>query len=153
MGHLISGSLVALMVTSSKKAYATHCVIQVSWSQSPCPHGRPLLTCASTGDTQTLKRRSGSISVGVSESWWNQDFVWALQASLAGVRFDYKHDFSSPTILLGCLLCPWTSNIFFGGIQHSPVNDCSAVSWNFGVLSGENEHISFYSAILLTFRL
>ena len=31
--------------------------------QSPCPCGRPLLTCTSTGDTQTLKGRSGSVSV------------------------------------------------------------------------------------------
>ena len=31
--------------------------------QSPCPCGRPLLTCTSTGNTQTLKGRSGSVSV------------------------------------------------------------------------------------------
>ena len=37
---------------------------------------------------------------------------------------------------------------FFGGIQHSPVNGCSAASCNFGVLTGENEHTSFYSTIL-----
>ena len=36
---------------------------------------------------------------------------------------------------------------FFGEIQHSPVNDCSAVSCNFGVLTGEDECTSFYSAI------
>ena len=36
---------------------------------------------------------------------------------------------------------------FFGGIQHSPVNGCSIPSCNFGVLTGENEHTSFYSAI------
>ena len=29
--------------------------------------------------------------------------------------------------------------LFFGGIQHSPLNDCSAVSCNFGVLTGEDE--------------
>ena len=37
---------------------------------------------------------------------------------------------------------------FFGGIQHSPIDDCSAVSCNFGVLSEEDECISFYSIIL-----
>ena len=31
---------------------------------------------------------------------------------------------------------------FFGGIQHSPVDDGSAVSFNFGVLLGEDEHTS-----------
>ena len=35
----------------------------------------------------------------------------------------------------------------FGGIQHSPVNDCLAASCNFGVLTGEDEHTSFYSVI------
>ena len=37
---------------------------------------------------------------------------------------------------------------FFGGLQHSPVNGCSASSCNFGVLAGEDECTSFYSAIL-----
>ena len=30
---------------------------------------------------------------------------------------------------------------FFGGIQHSPVDGCSAASCNFGILAGEDEHI------------
>ena len=33
----------------------------------------------------------------------------------------------------------------FGGIQHSSVNGCSAVSCNFGVLTGEDKCTSFYS--------
>ena len=37
---------------------------------------------------------------------------------------------------------------FFGGLQHSLVNGCSASSCNFGVLAGEDECTSFYSAIL-----
>ena len=37
---------------------------------------------------------------------------------------------------------------FSGGIQHSPVSGCSAVSCSFGVLAGEDEHTSFYPAIL-----
>ena len=36
---------------------------------------------------------------------------------------------------------------FFGGIQYSPVDGCSAASCNFGVLVGEDEQMSFYSAI------
>ena len=38
---------------------------------------------------------------------------------------------------------------FFGGIQHSPVNDCSAASCSFGVLAGEDERMSFYPTIKL----
>ena len=29
--------------------------------------------------------------------------------------------------------------LFFGGIQHSPIDGCSAESFNFGVLTGEDE--------------
>ena len=43
--------------------------------------------------------------------------------------------------VLGCELS------FFSGIQLSLINGCSAVSCNFGVLTGEDEHTSFYSAI------
>ena len=64
--------------SSSKSAYATCCTSQVCSSQSPCPCGRPLLTCAATGDTQILKGRSGSVSCGVSGPWYSQGFVCAL---------------------------------------------------------------------------
>ena len=52
---------------------------------------------------------------GVSGSWCAEGFVWALQASLAGMGFDSRQDFAPPTILLGLLLCPWMWGIFFGG--------------------------------------
>ena len=39
------------------------CDTQVCCTQSPCPCGRPLLTCTSTGDAQTLEGRSGLVSV------------------------------------------------------------------------------------------
>ena len=64
VGHLFCGSMVGLMTTSSKKTYATRHASQVCCSQSYCPHSRPLLTHASAGDTQSLKGRSGSVSVG-----------------------------------------------------------------------------------------
>ena len=37
---------------------------------------------------------------------------------------------------------------FFGEIQHFPISGCSAASCNFGILAGEDECRSFYSAIL-----
>ena len=37
---------------------------------------------------------------------------------------------------------------FFDGIQHSPVDGCSAVSCNFGVLTGEDEHM-YENALLV----
>ena len=65
-----------------------------------------------------------------------------------GMGFDSKLNFAPPTTLLGRLLCPWMWGIFSGGIQHSPVLGCSAPSCYFGLLPGENEGTSFYSAIL-----
>ena len=56
--------MVGLKATSSKTAYATCWVTQVCCNQRPSPHGRLLLTRASPGDTQTLKGRSSSVSVG-----------------------------------------------------------------------------------------
>ena len=39
---------------------------------------------------------------------------------------------------------------FWGGFQHSPVDGCSAASGNFGVHTGEDEQMYFYSAILVS---
>ena len=149
MGCLLGGSIMGLMETSSNRAYATHCVPWVCCSQSPCPHSRPLLTHASTGDTQTPKGRSGSVSEGSlvlvhtsfhlspSEHLWR---VWGVILN------------EILPLLLSCwgfsfaLRCGMS---FFGGIQHSPVDGCSAATCNFGVLAREDECTSIYSAILL----
>ena len=141
--------MVGLMMTSSKRAYATHCMTEVCCSQSPCPQSRPLLTHASTGDTQTLKGRSGSVSVG------------SLVPGVHKVLFEpYEHPWGWGLILNAVwLLLPSCWGFFFalgsvvsflGGIQHSPVDGCSAVSCNFGVLAGEDECTSFYYAILVS---
>ena len=101
--------------------------------------------CSSTGDTQTLKGRSGSVSVGPLGPGSHK--VLFEPSSLASMGCDSKCDFAPPTVFLWLLLCPWTFGIFFGGLQHSPVDGCSSVSCDFGVLAGQDEHISFYSAI------
>ena len=120
--------------------------IQVCCTQSLCPCGRPLLTCTSAGDTQTLKGRSGLVSVGspgtqkiLSESSKHLWQVWGLILNAISCLLPSCWGFSSA-------LGPGVS--FNGGIQHSPVNDCSAAGCNFGVLAGEDEHRSFYSTIL-----
>ena len=121
------------------------CHTQVCCTQSPCPCSRG--RCWPAALQETLKHSS-------PQSLWDLwvlvhgTFAWALQVSLAGMGFDSKHDFAPPTIFLGLLLYPWTWCIFFGGIQHFPVNGCSAVSCNFGVLT-EDERMFFYSATLL----
>ena len=93
MSHLLSSSVVRLMATSSKRTSATCCMTQVCCSQSPCPCGRPLLTHASTGNTQTLKGRSGSVSVGSlllsPGSWCTQGFVCPVHESVSLVLWKF----------------------------------------------------------------
>ena len=68
--------------------------------------------------------------------WWVWglilDMIFPLLPSCWGFSFALGHGVS-----------------FFGGIQHSPVNGCSSARCNFEVLTGEDEHTSFYSTILL----
>ena len=77
--------------------------IQVYCTQSPCPWSSPLLTRTFSGDTQTQFCLSlcGGLWVLVCPR-----YVWALWASLSGMRFDSKCHFTPPTILLGLLICP-----------------------------------------------
>ena len=148
MGRLLDICMVGLMVTSYKSAYPTHCMTQTWCSQSPCPHSRSLLMHAFTGNTQTLKGRSGSLSVRSlgpaahkvlfepsEHLWW----VWGL---ILNVILPLLPSCWGLPFALGCRVP------FFGGIQCSSADGCSAVSCNFGVLS-EDKHTSFYSTILL----
>ena len=135
--------MVGLMVTSSKRAYGTPGLLLLE----PQPCGRPLLTHTSTGGTQTLKGRSDSVSVetpgahkvlfGSSKSLWQ---VWGLILNVILPLLPSCWGFS---FAFGCGVS------YFGGIQHSPFDACSAMGFNFGVLTGEDEHTtSFYSPIL-----
>ena len=126
----------------------TYHASQVCCSQSSYTRSSPQLTCASAGDTQTLKSRSGSFSWGSLDPGAHKDFfepcksLWqACDLILNTVCPSYCLFGASPLPLdMGYL--------FFGGIQHSPVNGCSASSGNFGVLTEEDELTSFYSAAL-----
>ena len=121
--------MVGLMATSSKRACA---IPRSAVPRAPAPCSRPLLTRTSVGDTQTLKGRSSSVSVGFpgahnvlfepSESLW---WVWGLILNAILPLLPSCWGFS---FALACGVS------FFGGIQHSPVDGCSAVSCNFGVL-------------------
>ena len=109
------------------------CHTQVCCTQSPCPCGKQLLTHISTGDTQTLKGRFGSVSVGPpgvhkvlfepSKCLWQ---VWGLILNAILPLLPSSCSFS---FVLGHEVS------FFGGIQDSPVDGCSAVSCNIGVSS------------------
>ena len=123
------------------------CHTQVSCTQSSCSCGSQLLTHNSTGDAQTQFCFS---LCGVPGSWHAQglfepsEHLWPVR----GLKF--LHTISPPYHLarvshfpldIAYLFCVW-------GIQHFQVNGCSAANCSFGVLAGEDERMSFYSAIL-----
>ena len=112
----------------------------------PLPLRRPPLTHTSAGNTQTLKGRSGSVSAGSpgahkvlfepsAHLWWVGSLILNMILPLLSSCWGLPST-------LGCGVSP------FGGIQHSPVDDCSTASCNPGVLTREDEHMSFYSTIL-----
>ena len=58
------------------------------------------------------------------------------------MEFDSKCNLVPPVVLMGLLLCPWTWGISFWWDPTFSINGCSEVSCNFGVSSGEDEHVS-----------
>ena len=88
---------------------------QVYWTQSSCHCSSQLLTCTSTGDTQTQFCLS---LCGVFRSWCIQGifepskhlcWVWGLILN---------EIFPLPNILLGLLLCPWMWGVSSKFVQH-----------------------------------
>ena len=97
--------------------------------------------------------RLGSLMCGSEPSLQLVDFcgVSCLQfvshpPSSYGIWF--YCDSTPPTVSLRLLLCLCMWGIFFGEFQCLPVDDCSAVSCDAGVLERGSESMSFYSAIL-----
>ena len=143
MGCLLGSSVVVLVVTSSRRAYATRCDPE----PLPLPQATAdLYLCRRHPNTQ---RQVWLSLCGVSGSWYTQRFVWALRASLAGIGLDSKHGFAPSPALLSCWGFSFVLGrgvFFFGGIQPSLADGGSAVSCNFGALT-EDECASFYYAI------
>ena len=104
-----------------------------------------------------------------SSHWWTPRWgglTWGSEPSLQWVDFCgisvlqfvshplssygiwFYCDCAASTISLWLLLCLWMWGIFFGEFQFLPVNDCSAVNCDSGVLTRESESTYFYSAIL-----
>ena len=68
--------------------------------------------------------------------------LWQVSGLILNMISPFLPFWGGFSFALGCRVS------FFGGIQHSPADDCSAASCNFGVHEGEDEHTSFYSSIL-----
>ena len=71
------------------------------------------------------------------------EYVWPVWGLILNTTPPFLPSYWAFSFAVGCGVS------FFGGIQQSPVNVCSAVSCNFGVLIEEDERPSFYSAILI----
>ena len=84
MDGLLGGSIVELMVTSSKRTYAIGPNPQVCCSWSPWPCGRSLMTHAFAGRIQTLKGRSGSVSCGVTAPFLGPSVLKVCPPSISG---------------------------------------------------------------------
>ena len=67
--------------------------------------------------------------------------------SPSGYRIWFYCDWAPPAIPLWLLLCLLMCGLFFGEFQCLPVDACSAVSCDSGVLARGSELMSFYSTI------
>ena len=103
--------------------------------------------CWPTSLQETLKHSKA----GLTQSLWG---LWVLvctrlclspPASLADMKFVILPFLPS---YLGFSFALGHGILFFGGIQHYPVNGCLAATCNFRILAGEDERMSFYSTIL-----
>ena len=81
-------------------------------NQSPCPCSRPLLTHTSAGDTQTLKGRPGSVSVG---SPGVQKVLSEPSECLCQVWSFILNEILPLLPLLDLLLCCWVWGSFLVG--------------------------------------
>ena len=93
------GSMVGIMVTFSKRAYS---LPRSAAPRAPAPvagHCWPIPL------QETLKHSSVSVSVGSLGPGVYK--VWDFWASLVGMGFDSKWDFTPSTVLLGLFLWPW----------------------------------------------
>ena len=92
------------------------CHTQVYCTQSPCPCGRPLLTCKPTGDTQTqfwlsLCGASGSLC---TQGWFEpSEHLWQVKGLNLNAILPLLQSCWGFSFALGCGVS------FFGGIQHS----------------------------------
>ena len=133
------------MVTSSKRAYATPSsaaprapvpVAGQCWTvplQETFKHSKAGLTQALWGLLVCTR-----FCLSPWAFWW----VWGLILNAVLPLLPSCWGFS---FALGCGVS------FSGGIQHSPVDSCSAASFNFGVLVGEDEHMSFFHHLVLVY--
>ena len=85
----------------------------------------------------------GYLGPGVHKVWFEpSEHLWWIWGLIINKNFPLALSCWGFSFALGCGVS------FSSRIQHSPVDGCSVVSCKFGVLTGEDELTSFYTAIL-----
>ena len=132
-------SVVGLMATSFKRAYA------IPRSTAPRAPAPAAVHCWPVPLQETLKHSFCSVCVGFLGPGAHK--VYLFRASQAWMGLILNATLPLLPSFWGFSFALGIRVSFFGGIKHSPVDDCSAASCNFGVLA-EDEYTSFYSTIL-----
>ena len=144
-----SGSIVWLMVTSSNRTCATSCAPQNCCCKSPCPHAlQETFKHLQVGLTWSLV--CGGVTVLFLGSWCTQGF-FLCPPSISGRYEDWFSMGLHPSCCLtavsplpldmGCCVFLWWVPTSFGWLF--------STSYDFGVITGEDKCMSFYSSILL----
>ena len=141
MGHWLSSSLVGLMATPSKMAHAT--------PRTDAPRAPMAVHCWPVPPQETFNTQR-QVWLRLCGVFWciqllfePSECVWEVWSLVLSVISPFLPSYWCFSFALGCGVS------FLGGIQHSSVNGSSAVSCIFGVLAGENEHMSLYSTIFI----
>ena len=109
------GSMVGLMVTSSKRAYA------IPRSTALRAPALAAVHCWPIPPEETLKHSSDSVSVGSLDPGVYKVCLSPLSVS-GGMGFDSRCDFAPSTILLGFILCCWTWAVSSKSFQCCPAS-------------------------------
>ena len=122
-------------------------MLHAVWPRSAAPQAPAAGHCWPVPPQEILKGRSDSISVGFLGPGADMvlfepsEHLWRVCGLILNAILP---------LLLSCWAFSFALDCgvsFFGGIHHSSVDVCSAVSCNFGVRTGEHERTSFYSVI------
>ena len=132
----------------SKRTYATGCTSQTAADRAPVPMTDHLCLCrrhSSTDLVQSLGWEGFSSAfpfISSNHLLW----VWDLILDMIVLLLPSCWGFS---FAIGCNISFINLFIFLLGFNILlSVNGCSAASCNFAVLTGKDEHTSFYSVIL-----
>ena len=87
------------------------------WPRSAVPRAPETGYCWPVPLQETLRHSKAVLAQSLWGLWVlvHTRFCLSPPASLEGMGFDSKCDFSPPTILMGFLLCPWMWGLFFVG--------------------------------------